>query len=647
VRRAAVTLGAALAAAGCAKSSTPPDPGLEGLALAAVDPGVAIPGTTLVLDGDSFVDEPWGTTHLRLVGRAGGADVDARVRAAFVDYDHMHVTVTSGLLDELGGDVDFVGDAIVEVVSAEDGETYASAPLPVELGFRRQLTPVVGQLQSGGVIFVNDPISVEGEGLLLGGAEGSSVAVITGCFQAGGTGACAPIAPVEVPLVPETAFSRTRATFAFVPRIAGIEPGVFDGEVTIENRPGEGSVTAAAPAAAGYELISSAIVRIEPSVASLGQYVFVEGGGFVGPGDGAGGATLLQLDGTFTPTGAPSGAAVDLLLVPEFVAGRTVRYVVSEDDALGAAIDLRTVTGTFEGTVTPIVSFGGVEVTGDPAAMTLGIAPVKQVVQLDFRPSYVESLRVFGLRAADQLVRARILEVVRAAYPGINVEFRTEAPADFALYSYVELHGPDPNGMGLFGYDNSPGKDVNNERLYDRLGGVNALTQQDGYPGYGGVFIESLMGFSQHPAAGEPLPGADATFDEIFDPIRPDGGTPITAADLSGGLPDVSDALACPAADREARVACAIRVMGSLVGTTVAHEIGHSLGLANPMGEGFHNTGDGPQRLMDGGADRPFLERAELGGFRAAMFCDTEYDYLRSILPTSEPADPTPRPVCF
>ena len=50
----------------------------------------------------------------------------------------------------------------------------------------------------------------------------------------------------------------------------------------------------------------------------------------------------------------------------------------------------------------------------------------------------------------------------------------------------------DPNGLGLFGYDNTPGKDDGNTRLYDKLGGLNAQTQQDGYPGYGGVFLESI-----------------------------------------------------------------------------------------------------------------------------------------------------------
>jgi hypothetical protein len=337
---------------------------------------------------------------------------------------------------------------------------------------------------------------------------------------------------------------------------------------------------------------------------------------------------------------------VDLLLVPEFVAGRRVRYVMSEDDALGQAIDLRMVTGSFSGTATPIVSYGGVEVTGEARSVTLAVAPVKQVVFLDYRPTYVESLRMFGLRAVDDRVRARVLEVVRAAYPAVNIDFRDTPVDDFALYAHVEIHGPDATGMGLFGYDNTPGKDTGNARLYDRLGGVNAETQEDGFPGYGGVFIESLMSFSQHPVAGQPIAGADPLFDAIFDGVRPDRGTPVTGADLGGGLPTVEGA-DCPGGDRATTIACAVRTIGSLIGTTLAHEIGHSLGLANPYGDGFHDLGDQPNRLMDGGAERPFVERAELQGAGPAVFCDEEYAYLREILPSSDAADPAPRPVCF
>jgi hypothetical protein len=106
------------------------------------------------------------------------------------------------------------------------------------------------------------------------------------------------------------------------------------------------------------------------------------------------------------------------------------------------------------------------------------------------------------------------------------------------------------------------------------------------------------------------------------------------------------DAADCPSGDRATRIACAVRTLGSLLGGTIAHEVGHSLGLANPYGDGYHDPGDAADRLMDAGGDRPFLERAELGGQGPGRFCDDEYQYLRTILPTSAAADPSPRPSC-
>jgi hypothetical protein len=183
-------------------------------------------------------------------------------------------------------------------------------------------------------------------------------------------------------------------------------------------------------------------------------------------------------------------------------------------------------------------------------------------------------------------------------------------------------------------------------RLYDQLGGVNAQTQQDGSPGYGGVFVESLMGFSLHPATGDSVDGADPTFDAIFDPLRPDGGEPVRADDLAAGVAPIASTSVCPASSRPLQIACAARVMGNLLGGTIAHEVGHSLGLANPYGEGYHDPGDAPNRLMDAGGDRPFLERAELSGQGPAVFCADEYTYLRTILPSPAAPDTAPRPGC-
>jgi hypothetical protein len=253
------------------------------------------------------------------------------------------------------------------------------------------------------------------------------------------------------------------------------------------------------------------------------------------------------------------------------------------------------------------------------------------------------------MRAVNRQVRDRIVAVCNESYKGVNIEFRVDPPTDFALFENVDLVGTDPNNMGLFGYDNSPGKDNGNVRLYDKLGGVNAVTQQDGYPGFGGVFVRSLMGFSKHPGSfAQSVPGADDLFDATFDPFRADqDGTPITSADLSGGLAPLTNGDSCPGSNRASQVSCAIFIMGNLIGGTLSHEIGHSLGLANPYMEGFHDAGDAPNRLMDAGGDRPFLERAQLQGQGPGVFCDDEYTYLRQVLPSKDPPNPVERPGCF
>jgi hypothetical protein len=297
-------------------------------------------------------------------------------------------------------------------------------------------------------------------------------------------------------------------------------------------------------------------------------------------------------------------------------------------------------------------TIGAAEIEGDAAQVTIDLAPVKQVVWVRFLPSYVDSLRRYGLAAADANVRARVLEVAQRDYAGVNIEFRTDEPKDFALYSTVDVAGPDPNGLGLFGYDNTPGKDVGNQRLFDKIGGVNATTQSDGYPGYGGIFAEQFLGFSRHPGP-EVAPfadngGAGDTFDQLFDAVRPETGTPVTANEVSAGIA-AADGTRCPApgGNRTDVVSCAVFVLGNLIGTTLTHEIGHSLGLADPMGELFHDPGDQPNRLMDAGDARPFAERAEILGQGPGVFCDDEYIYLRTVLEGAETPDPMiARPTC-
>ncbi len=234
---------------------------------------------------------------------------------------------------------------------------------------------------------------------------------------------------------------------------------------------------------------------------------------------GAGGSTSIRLSGTFTPNRGTS-SPVTLDLIPSFENGGLARYVLEERVGLGSVVQLRSQLGTLAGSWTPTVYWGQNSVEGHSIVISLKVAPVRQVVWIRFSKSWPEGLRDFGMLSADTLIRKRIMAVLKRDYLGTNMVFRDVEPKDFKLYSRLDIAGLDPNGLGLLGYDNTPGKDVDNKRLYDWLGGVNAMTQQDGYPGYGGVFLRSLLGFSEHPPKGQTKsPLHSPLFDKIFDPF--------------------------------------------------------------------------------------------------------------------------------
>jgi len=357
-------------------------------------------------------------------------------------------------------------------------------------------------------------------------------------------------------------------------------------------------------------------------------------------------------NGNFTPSTGGKARAASFSMVPTWQNGGSLRYVMEEKLGLGSVVDLRQERGVLTGTWSPRIFWAKSQLDGLSAQLTLKISGVKQVVWVRFNKEWQSSLQRFGMQAADGRIRTRMVETMRYKYKGINVDIRTDEPKDFKLFAKVDIRGKDPNGLGLLGYDNSPGKDVGNLRLYDWIGGVNAQTQQDGYPGYGGVFLESLLGFSQHPPQGvTKAPLNHPAFDQIFDPFRPDMGQPMTSAEALQAKALTSGA-GCPAGqgDRLQQASCAIWALGNIIGSTSAHELGHSLGLANPsVAKGnFHNPGDAPNRLMDAGSARPFEERAQLNGKGPAVFCRDEFKYLQSILPLDpQPKDPEPyRPGC-
>lgn len=672
---------------------TDPDPGLKDLALLEVGPGMLVPGTRLVMRGRSLPTPGDGTLSLRLAGRVKPKDgssrpFDVRLRAEYKSATEATVPVGADLYAALGtveGTVD--AEATLVVDSAIDLSAHKTGAVAVSLDLRRVLVPrldgvdLIGAQRGTGRVHANDWVMVQGDQLLLGGDEGTSRAVLTGCFLPDGApepcskyGRTVP--ELAIPIVPAAsssptgsatgsgALSRTSGLFPYAPALHGITPGRFFGTVSIMNQSPLG-VTRSDARAVQLRLVPPELVGITPPRASLGQYVEMRGAGFIGGQPGQ--ATVVRLVGRYNLEGSPIQLPVDIEIVVQpllrYPDGPVGRYVLDETDALGQALEprggLREAAGSFTGTAQTTLRYGKEAVSSKPVAVQLAVLPPKQVVLLTFLPSYQDSLRLFGLRQVDNAVRARVLEVARRDYAGLNVEFReipegAPPPSDFAYYAQVEIGGPDPNGLGYLGYDNTPGRDLNNRRLYDRIGGVNAVTQSDGSPGYGGVFSEQLMGFSAHPgfvAKIKAQPEDEALFDAIFDPLRPDVGGKQATAREGAELPALSSGSICPAAvgDRNRQVSCAIFVLGSLIGTTMTHELGHSLGLANPQNPrgSYHNTGDLPGRIMNPGGLRSFRERAELLPSGPAVFCDTDYEYLRHILPGATPPPAIDRPPCL
>lgn len=664
------------------ESLSEPDPGLAALAITSLAPTTLVPASWLVIRGRSLPGPGDGAIHLWLSGtvKPPGSvpqNLDVRLRAEYVSPQEAQLRVDSDVLDALGGNsVEFSGHAKIVVESVIDRREHVTEPIQVQLKLFPNLTPRLDVVELpaaqrlSGKIHPNDWLVLRGDGFLFGGGEGNTVALLSGCFlPEGASEPCSQngrnVRDVEILVERQSRFDRTAGIVPYAPTIHGVMPGKFSGTIRLRNQPpGTAARTVSGSRALAVEQVRPELTGVSPSAASLGQYVEMQGAGFIG--GQAGQATLVRLQGQFSLENSPVMIPVDTEIVVKWLArypSPVGRYVLDETDALGQALEsrggLREAAGVFTGNGTMTLRYGREAVSSKPTPLRIALLRPKQVVVVRFLSSYEDSLRLFGLRAVDNAVRARVLEVARRDYAGVNIEFReggqdVSLPEDFAHYAQVDIGGPDPNGLGYLGYDNTPGRDMQNRRLYDRIGGVNAVTQNDGSPGYGGVFAEQLLGFSSHPgsvAAIKSGPGESDLFDRIFDPLRPDsGGNPATLREATL-IPALSSGSLCPASkeDRPRQVACAIFVLGSLIGTTMTHELGHSLGLANPDNRSgsYHNNGNLRGRIMNPGALRTFSERAELSSTGPAVFCDTDYAYLRRILPGSALPPSIERPACL
>ena len=394
----------------------------------------------------------------------------------------------------------------------------------------------------------------------------------------------------------------------------GIQGGRFTGVATITNN-GPGGLTMSEAQEVSFEVSEPFLSFVSPSSISRGQRLFIEGGGLVSIVEGNDvGLTTLSFTGRLIPYNELQGDLEynNLNLEVKHYDGAKISTSFEPDfNSSCESLDLGGVSGVLEGTLQATIYWQDEEFVTSALPISLEIAPSKQIVYLSFLPAFTDSLRLFGLRNLSSRVVDEIIAVVRRDYAGINIDIRTTPPSDYDLYSIVEIGGPDPNAQSLFGLDNTTGLDVCNQRLDDNLAGRNAESGNS----YGGVFVESFLNLSPS-RSGDANGLADPLFDDVFQPLM---NEPAQLNDLEGA--------------RTEQVLRAVRVLGHLVGNTLTHEIGHSLGLPVVAGCGAYHNAPGPRQIMDCGRDRPFIERAGLDPEGPPRWTDENLEYLQKILP--------------
>ncbi len=596
---------------------------LPELAIEAVSPPVLLPNTRVAIRGRGFVVADIAELLVVFEGAIGAEQVAFAVPPERVDDSLLEVVVAGPVAQALLRDSGRFAGRVTVMRTPRIAAPPDQTSRTVDLGLARTLAPALATASPSG----NDAVSpmeimtLQGDNLLLAG-EGTTLVAFRGVMHTDAPPRATLIDGLEVPTEAADATRRT-ATLALTPDILGVVPGRFEGELVPVNAHADGTIVRGAPLPVTLRLAAPRIDAVTPEAASRGRWVRVTGRGFMAPDGLLQAAMVLQLEGRFV---AASGEVTEwvgpdaLTLVPDaFVGNTSMSFVIRpEADEAGVLRGLGATPGRFSGTMTPLVFLGPDRARGVPFPFGLEIARPRQMVHLRALPGFDEALIEFGLLAEKEAVKARILEVCQRDYAGLAIAFSWEAPSDYAEYGIVEVAGRDPNGSGLFGLDNTAGKDVGNLRFDDVVGGFNADTQLGGYAAYGGVFPGEFMQLSVRSGT-HPL--GSPRFDDLFGPVSPAlGGRPAEPGEAIGG------------GARAWEIAEAVRVLGNLVGSTISHEVGHTLGLAAFDGQ-FHNPGDNPGWLMDSGTYRSFAERAEIDGEGPSFFEPLSRAYLESILP--------------
>ncbi|MGM0555013.1 MAG: hypothetical protein ACQEVA_01415 [Myxococcota bacterium] len=527
-------------------------------------------------------------------------------------------------------DTSFDGRITVELLIGE--EVVARGRVEsAQLILRRTVAPSVDAFSASDV-YSNQRIRVTGSNVLRA-SEGNTVAVVE-------QGTVTPLGGESRSIDGEVIAldwvgSRDETAFPVDPAVFGVRPASFEATLRFENRFSDDEIVqGSSTVEISGQIKETFVARLSPEAGSRGQKITFIGRGFVPNNEAEGYGMFMRYEGVFDPSDEAlpgqrfEGDDALIRTVDEIIdeerAIQSVWYEVTEGrqlTGLGAA------PGTFEGSITPVLFDAYGERVGVAWEGTFRVLPTTQVVYLKYLPAFSRGLEKYGLRNVERSIRDRVLEVVQRDYEGVNVEFREDRPDDYVDFATIEIGGPDPSGSRAFGYDNSfngVAKDTGNLFLADYLGGVNAQAAEEFNNPYGGIFIESFSFFSKELNPDNAF--ASSAFDRVFRPFMPAlGGDPVRGTEWPDG-------------ERSDAIAEAIHVTGSVIGNTVTHELGHSLGLTyfegdeTEPGNRFHNEDVG-KYIMDPGGERPFEERAEIGPVERARFNEKNQAYLQRHLP--------------
>ena len=549
-----------------------------------------------------------------------------------------------GLWGAIKGDQSstFNGEVTLSLIDPFD-KTIGQAQVDMSLRALAQVPLSVGTIPSGDV-YLDELVQVTGDNFLRED-EGQSVAVIESGQMMYEDGSSRAIEDVALPFV--WAGSRQSAYLKIDPRVFGVKIGTFTGDVTFENRLRDGT-RAPGPRQDGlsFALQPSFISVPSPDRGSRGQRITIKGRGLIDTRDGVGMTLIFQ--GKLTPKDGGEPLLFDAANAQERAPDRyldnqnvevAVWYDITEFRGRTLLTGLGALPGEFEGTITPrFFDAFGQRQDGLSYRGTFTILPTQQIVYLKYLPRFSQGLDKYGLRNVEREIRARILSAAQRPYLGTSVRFVDEVPQDFIDYATIEVSGPDPFGRKTFGLDNSfngVAKDTDNLYLADYVGGWNKGSEQNFDNPFGGIYIESFDYFSPTLTGTRPdgstNDDASPEFDRILKPFMPGlDGTPVKATEWPDGPRSVS-------------IQEAIDMIGVVVGHTVAHEAGHSMGMSfyegdrTSPGNAFHNRAPGDGNLMNPGSSINFEERAGLPGAPVLGFNPRNTEYLSEILPNIEP----------